>query len=273
MKKAIVFIIIFLSKSILGISQSVNSLEFKEDYSKLFQVVVQKDKENSFVIIYPNNKLEASDVFSDLTNNNTLYLHYILENYSSFEKSKLDDYKNDTKKLKEVFIEELQKDNYFQKNVNNLLYWYLNSKKVFGLNNNYGLLEKEKITKEQLFLTASKFFHAVMVKPDSSIYFKVCVGYNGFKGKLVTKESHPLVEAFCFMTVMDFAQKDEANYYQDFKLNVKKLSKEYLELSSEHRLIRIREKMYQIMENNEDLKKILLSEYEKKKSMLGFELE
>jgi hypothetical protein len=53
-----------------------------------------------------------------LTNNNTLYLDYILENYSSFERSKLVDYKNDIVRLKEVFIEELKKDSYFQKNVN-----------------------------------------------------------------------------------------------------------------------------------------------------------
>jgi hypothetical protein len=49
------------------------------------------------------------------------------------------------------------------------------------------------------------------------------------------------------MTVMDFAQIEGVNYYRDFKLNVKKLSKEYLTLSSEQRLSLIREKMYQIM--------------------------
>jgi hypothetical protein len=57
------------------------------------------------------------------------------------------------------------------------------------------------------------------------------------------------------MTVMDFAQIGGTNYYQDFKLNVKKLSKEYLTLNSEQRLTLIREKMYQIMGNNEDLRK------------------
>jgi hypothetical protein len=75
------------------------------------------------------------------------------------------------------------------------------------------------------------------------------------------------------MTVMDFAQIEGVNYYRDFKLNVKKLSKEYLTLSSEQRLTLIREKMYQIMGNNEDLRKILLSEYERKKNILSFELE
>lgn len=273
MEKVLYLLIVFIRNSIVSIAQNFNPSQFVEDYSKLFQVTVEKNKEYSFVLIFPNNKLDTSDVFSDLTNNNTLYLDYILENYSSFERSKLDDYKNDPERLKGVFIEELKKDSYFQKNVNPLLYWYLSSKQRLGSGKNIGLLKKEKISKEQLFTTASKFFHAVMVKPDSSVYFKVCVGLNGFKGKPVTSESHPLVEAFCFMTVMDFAQKDGVNYYRDFKLNVKKISKEYLALSSEQRLTLIREKMYQIMGNNEDLRKILLSEYERKKNMLSFELE
>jgi hypothetical protein len=82
-----------------------------------------------------------------LTNNNTLYLDYILENYSSFERSKLVDYKNDIVRLKEVFIEELKEDSYFQKNVNPLLYWYLNSKQRSGSGKNIGLLKKEKFLK------------------------------------------------------------------------------------------------------------------------------
>jgi hypothetical protein len=77
-----------------------------------------------------------------LTNNNTLYLDYILENYSSFERSKLVDYKNDIVRLKEVFIEELKKDSYFQKNINPLLYWYLNSKQRSGSGKN--LLEERE---------------------------------------------------------------------------------------------------------------------------------
>lgn len=273
MKKVLYLLIAFLCNSIVSNAQNFNHSQFVDNYPKLFQVTVEKSKDYSFVLIYPNNKLDTSDVFSDLTNNNTLYLDYILENYSSFERSKLDEYKNDPEKLKGVFIEELKKDSYFQKYVNPLLYWYLSSKQRLGSGKNLGLLRKEKISKEQLFTTASKFFHAVMVKPDSSVYFKVCVGLNGFKGKSVTSESHPLVEAFCFMTVMDFAQIEGVNYYRDFKLNVKKLSKEYLTLSSEQRLSLIREKMYQIMGNNEDLRKILLSEYERKKNILSFELE
>ncbi len=140
MKKVLYLLIAFLCNSIVSIAQNFNPSQFVEDYSKLFQVTVEKNKEYSFVLIFPNNKLDTSDVFSDLTNNNTLYLDYILENYSSFERSKLVDYKNDTVRLKEVFIEELKEDSYFQKYVNPLLYWYLNSKQRSGAGKNIGLL-------------------------------------------------------------------------------------------------------------------------------------
>jgi hypothetical protein len=95
MKKVLYLLIAFICNSIVSNAQNFNHSQFVDNYSKLFQVTVEKSKDYSFVLIYPNNKLDTSDVFSDLTNNNTLYLDYILENYSSFERSKLDEYKND----------------------------------------------------------------------------------------------------------------------------------------------------------------------------------
>ena len=264
MKKWFLILAVILCINHRGITQSIDSDTLKSAYTSLFQVLIIGEKGKEFVAYFPNNKLDKSNIYANLTNDNILYLDYILENYSSINRDKLNQCRNDSVKLREVFFKDLRNDNVLEKNLNSLVYWYLQSKKPSSI------ASKVVISKELFFTTASRFFHAVKIKPDSSIYFKVCVGHNGFIGQKPASDIMPLVEAFCFMTVMNFVESNENPYYNEYKVNAKKFSKEDLNLSIEERLQTIRQKMYQRMASNKHLQNILLSEYEKKETMLGF---
>lgn len=264
MKKMTLVFIVILNINHKGITQSIDSEKLKSAYTSLFKVLIMGQKENAFVFYFPNNQLDKSNIYSNLTNENTLYLDYILENYSLVNRAKLNEYKTDSVKLRQVFFDDLKNDKVLEKNLNPLIYWYLQSNSITPS------VSKDVISKEQLFTTASTFFHAVKIKPDSSVSFKVCVGQNGFVRKTPTNNSMPLVEAFCFMTVLNFIESKENPYYDEYKINAKKLSNEDLQLSIEERLQKIRQKMYQMMASNQNLQRILLSEYEKKKTMLSF---
>ena len=98
-----------------GITQSIDSDELKSAYTSLFQVLTMGEKGKEFIAYFPNNQLNKSNIYANLTNENTLYLDYILENYSSVKRDKLEQYKNDSVKLREVFFKDLRNDNVLEK--------------------------------------------------------------------------------------------------------------------------------------------------------------
>ena len=218
--------------------------------------------------------LPPINIFADLTNSNMLYLDYIFNNYSNIDFNKLETFNPNVDMRHNHLVNMLINDSIFKKYFLELSFYYLNSKNIKI--KDYLPHPKLQITSSQLLEIASKFFFAKEIREDSSVAWQICVGNNGYfnlSSSDQKNDMYPLVEGFCMMVIMENANDSVYNYYTDFRNNILKLQNEFSFLNDiKIKLENLRQRMYQIMSKNENLKTVLIREYKKKKSILNFEL-
>ncbi len=87
---------------------------------------------------------------------------------------------------------------------------------------------------------------------------------------MAENERKPFIEAFCFSSILKHYQSEEFSMYDEFVKSIKELYKVNLATDKDEKLLRAQGAMFILMRNNENLKKMLMKEYEKNKEFLPF---
>lgn len=130
---------------------------------------------------------------------------------------------------------------------------------------------KDTITVDNLLNIAVKYFSINKINDDGYYVGKVCDGQN-LLNKTET-ERNPSVEEFCVSSIVKHYQSEEFSMYDEFVKAIKELYKVNLGIDKNERLLRAQGAMFLLMRNNENLKNMLLKEYERNKDNLPFVLK
>ena len=126
----------------------------------------------------------------------------------------------------------------------------------------------DTVSIDDVLNVAVKFFNIKGVTKDGHYAGKVCSGINGIKETLPERQPH--LEAFSFSTILQNMKEEEENMHDEFVKAIHELYKLDLGVEKEDRLLRAQGVMFSLMRNNDQLRMLLLSEYEKKKEYLPF---
>jgi hypothetical protein len=188
---------------------------------------------------------------------NTMYIEYLLTNYS-FEVNYEEFNKiSDSLTLQNTYINLLKKDTIFTKVMTDLISKTIDENKT-----------KDTISMDKLIDIAVKFFAVYKLSDEGYYCGKLCSGINFIKKTEI--KLMPNVEAFCFSAIWNNYEGGKYDLHNEFVNNIRELYKINLGIDKNEELLRAQGAMFFLMRNNENLKKMLLSEYEMNKEFLPF---
>lgn len=238
---------------------SQNNCDIIANYGDFIKVEKGKYKDNEFLIKRVI-ETESNRCYSKLVNNNLLYIDYLLNNFSSNLKYPDLLKISDSLTLQTEYIKSLKGDTLFNSVMVDLLIKTIEKRKP-----------KDTISMDKLLNIAIKYFSILQINDDGDYVGKVCVGLNLIKQ--TEKIRKPQVEAFCFSSILNNYQGEQFNMYDEFVKSLTELNKVNLGVDKDEKLLRAQGAMFLLMRNNENLKKMLVSEYEKNKENLPFLLK
>lgn len=190
-------------------------------------------------------------------NNNPIFIDYILTNFSSNA-----NYQNlleltDSIAIRNNYFVDLKKDSLFNFVMTDLVSKTIDKK-----------IPKDTVSMDKLLNVAVKYFSIMRLTDEGYYVGKVCVGLNDIKK--TESERKPFTEAFSFSSILKHYQSEEYSMYDEFVKAIKELHKVNLGIDKNEKLLRAQGAIFLLMRNNENLKKMLKSEYEKQKDYLPF---
>ena len=248
--------IIRLNNTRPDISKGCNIISHYSDFIKISRKSYDGKEYLSQDIV----ETPSTNCFAPVTNN-TMYINYILTNYS-FSQSYSDGLQNikDSILLQKQYIDFLQKDTIFNHLMIELISKTINK-----------TLPKDSITMDKMLDMAVKYFSIVGINKDGNYQAKVCTGMNDIKK--TEKIKQPLLEAFCFSSIFKNYHGEEFNMMDEMVKSAKQLYKINLGIDVNERLLRAQGAMYFLMRSDDNLIKMLRSEYEANKEILPFILK
>ena len=245
--------------SLINNSFSQTNCDLKENYGTFIKIEKVKFPERE-ILIKQTVQTDSKHCFSELVNNNLMYINYLLTNFSSNANDEDLLKISDSVALKKEYILSLKEDSLFNSVMADLC-----AKTVEKS------IPKDSISMDILMNIAVKYFTILDINEKDYYKGKVCAGLNAILQ--TEKIRQPQIEAFCFTSILKNYQNDEFNMYEEFVKAIKELYKVNLGVNREERLLRAQGGMFLLMKNNENLKKMLKSEYEKNKENLPFILK
>lgn len=259
MKK--LFILLFLTAfiSVNVSAQTANNCDLLSNYDKVFKVQIREFGDRKFTITSVNT-LDEKHCLAKLVNENTQYLNYLLTHFSSPDQQQLSSLEKDTVQLQKTYIEQLRQDSVFNQ-VMQAFSSRVRAQEAF---------QPDTVSIDQLLNIAVKFFNIKGINEEGHYEGKVCAGINGITETETNRK--PQLEAFCFASILENYQGNEFNMHDAFVSAIHELYKLNIGIDENDRLLRAQGGMYFLMRNNEQLRKMLLAEYAKKKEYLPFVL-
>lgn len=248
--------------------QAYTADEIKKEYANIFTVKVRDNSDKPYVTTEINN-LPDNHFLAGFVNNNKLFIDYILMNYLTIDRKKLNSLTADTVELNNYFLNSLRTDTIFNKYFLEATHYYLTT--VGKEITDHKVHGKLMLSPDSLVTIATRFFYATRLKDNGDAQWSVCVGKNGYH---YNKKDNmlPLIEAFCFNAIMEDLKTEEYKIISDFQKNIKELQSQKTDKNGEEKLDYYRQTMYQMMQQNDKLRKLLIDKYENKKRILNFEL-
>ena len=213
------------------------------------------DQEN--ILIKRVVKTKKNSCFSELVNNNTMFINYLLKNFSSNSNHKKLLKLADSITLRESYFVGLKKDSPFNSIMNELMNKTINKKTV-----------KDSISMDNLLNIAVKYFSIKNLNEKGDYAGKVCAGLNGIKR--TENRRKPFIEAFSFSSILKHYSGKKFSMYKEFVKAIKELYKVNLGIDKDENLLRAQGAMFLLMRNNDNLKEMLKVEYERQKEYLPF---
>ncbi|MBK6953734.1 MAG: hypothetical protein IPH24_17295 [Crocinitomicaceae bacterium] len=257
MKKSILTGLIWIIITLPGFTQK--ECLITEHYEDFITVEKTTINEKNYLIkrIVETDKKSC---FSDLINNNTTFIDYLLTNFSSNANFQNLLSLTDSIALRKAYFLDLKKDSVFNSVMTELIAKSISKE-----------IPKDTVSMDNLLNIAVKYFSIVGLTEEGYYSGKVCVGLNDIKK--TEKERKPFIEAFCFSSILEHYQSEEYSMYDEFVKAIKELYKVNLGIDREEKLLRAQGAMYLLMRNSENLNKMLASEYESNKDYLPFILK
>lgn len=256
MKKTILTTIVLTFISIQGFGQK--QCDIKNHYEDFISVQKSIYNEESYLIIIVV-ETQKKSCFSDLVNNNPMFIDYLLTNFSSNTNYQSLLELTDSIEIRNKYFVDLKKDSLFNSVMTDLVSKTIDKK-----------IPKDTVSMDKLLNVAVKYFSIRSITDEGYYVGKVCVGFNDIKK--TESERKPFIEAFSFSSILKHYQSEEFSMYDEFVKAIKELYKVNLGIDKDERLLRAQGAMFLLMRNNENLKKMLKSEYEKQKDYLPFVL-
>ena len=195
--------------------------------------------------------------FSMLVNNNPMFLDYLLTNFSLNTNYESLLALNDSIAIRNKYFIDLKKDSLFNSVMADLVSKTIDKK-----------IPKDTVSMDKLLNVAVKYFSIMRLTDEGHYVGKVCAGLNDIKK--TESERKPFIEAFSFSSILKHFQSEEFSMYDEFVKAIKVLYKVNLGIDKNEKLLRAQGAMFLLMRNNENLKKMLKSEYEEQKNNLPF---
>lgn len=254
MKKLILTTILLTSIIIQGYGQK--NCDIKTNYEDFISVEKSVYNEKAYFVkrVIETNKKSC---FSDLVNNNPLFIDYILTNFSSSV-----NYQNlleltDSIAMKNKYFDDLRKDSLFNSVMTDLVYKSIDKK-----------TPKDTVSMDKLLNVAVKYFSIMRLNDEGHYVGKVCVGLNDIRK--TESERKPFIEAFSFSSILKHYKSEDYSMYDEFVKAIKELYMVNLGIDQDEKLLRAQGAMFLLMRNNENLKKMLKAEYNKQEDYLPF---
>lgn len=254
MKKTLIALL--LGISFQGFGQ--DECKFSEHYPDFISIEKTTQNEKSYLIkrvVETNSK----SCLSSFVNNNISFIDYLLTNFSSNSNYPTILQMTDSVEIRNTFLNDLKTDSMFNSVMSELV-----SKSIDKT------VAKDTVTMDQLLNVAVKYFSIMRLTREGYYMGKVCVGLNDIKKTEANR--NPFMEAFSFSSILKNYQGEEFNMHNEFVKALQDLYKVNLGLDKDEKLLRAQGAMFFLMRKNENLKKMLLSEYEKQKDSLPFVL-
>lgn len=254
MKKLILTTLILTLITIQGYGQK--QCDIKTHYEDFISVEKSFYNEKSYLIKRVV-ETQKKSCFSELVNNKPMFIDYLLTNFSSNA-----NYQNlleltDSVAMRNTYFDDLRKDSLFNSVMTDLANKTIEKK-----------IPKDTISMDKLLNVAVKYFSIMRLTDEGHYVGKVCVGLNDIKK--TESERKPFIEAFSFSSILKHYQSEDYSMYDEFVKAIKELYKVNLGIDKGEKLLRAQGAMFLLMRNNENLKKMLKSEYEKQKDYLPF---
>lgn len=230
--------------------------DIKNHYEDFISIQKSTYNEKNYLIIRVI-ETQKKSCFSELVNNNPMFIDYLLTNFSSNA-----NYQNlldltDSIAIRKKYFVDLKKDSLFNSVMADLVSKTIDKK-----------IPKDTISMDKLLNVAVKYFSIIRLTEEGHYVGKVCVGLNDIRK--TESERDPYIEAFSFSSILKHYQGEEYNMYDEFVKAIKELYKVNLGIDKDEKLLRAQGAMFLLMRNNENLKRMLKSEYEKQKDYLPF---
>lgn len=200
---------------------------------------------------------DRKSCFSDLINYNTNFADYLLTNFSSRSNQQSLLQLSDSIALRNAYFSDLRKDSLFNSVMNELM-----SKTIDRS------VPKDSVSMDKLLSVAVKYFSIRRLSEEGHYIGQVCVGANAIKK--TEDERKPFIEAFAFSSIFKHYQSDEFDLYSEFVKAIKELYKVNLGVDNDEKLLRAQGAMFFLMRNNEPLKEMLKTEYDRQVAYLPF---
>lgn len=236
-----------------------NSTPVQEDYNEIFGIAKKKHGDREYLSTRIKD-LPKEHQLSPLVNNNKMYLQYWLTNFVDHEGFNQLKSVEGEEELQKEFLDFLKNDTLFDPLMIKFAERATNPSFV-----------ADTVSVDEVLNVAVKYFNILGITEEGYYKGKVCAGLNGITKTL--PERKPDLEAFCFSAILKNLQGEEYNLYNEFVAAIKELYKQDLGVDRDARLLRAQGAMFSIMRNNEELRQMLISEYEKRKDYLPFVIE
>lgn len=262
----------FLLFSVVSLCAFSQKKSIENEYDKLFSLDVFENNGKVHASLKIN-EIDPSHPLAGLVNDNKLYVDYILTNYTSISKERINELAamEDSTERSQEFLKLLKSDEVFNKYFSSMVKYYFGAESNVYSYQTPTFNKKDAVSLDSLVSIASHFFYLTRITPRGCHWF-VCVGKNGYRNTKKT-DSSPLVEAFCFNSVMANIFDEKYQYKQDYDSSKNAITPEKFEGTQEEKIEEMRITMYKDMQNSKSLKEMLKEEYMEKKEMLGFILE
>ncbi|MDD4645653.1 MAG: hypothetical protein PHY99_06660 [Bacteroidales bacterium] len=237
-------------------SYGQNQCDIKNHYEDFISIQKSTYNEKDY-LIKRIIETERKSCFSDFVNNNKVFIDYLLTNFSSNSNSQNLLQLTDSTTIRNNYFLDLKKDSLFNSVMAELVC------KTIDKN-----VPKDTVPMDKLLNIAVKFFSIMRITDEGLYVGKVCVGLNDIKK--TESERKPFVEAFSFASIMKHYKSEEFSMYDEFVKAIKELYKVNLGINKDEKLLRAQGAMFLLMRNNENLKKMLKTEFEKQKENLPF---
>lgn len=254
MKKLILTTLILTLITIQGYGQK--QCDIKTHYEDFISVEKSFYNEKSYLIKRVV-ETQKKSCFSELVNNHPMFIDYLLTNFSSNANYQNQLELTDSVVMRNTYFDDLRKDSLFNSIMTDLVNKTIDKK-----------IPKDTISMDKLLNVAVKYFSIMRLTDEGHYVGKVCVGLNDIKK--TESDRKPFIEAFSFSSILKHYQSEEYSMYDEFVKAIKELYKVNLGIDKNEKLLRAQGAMFLLMRNNENLKKMLKSEYEKQKEYLPF---